>query len=320
MPGASAMRLLLTGGLGFQGHALAEHWTAMGHAVTVLNTPSQRAQEMAGRLTPPRHVLWGSVTDPELMRKAVRGVDAVVHLAAWTSVDESFHHPRAVWEVNAQAAYTVLEAIRSEAPAVRVLWASSCEVYGYTGAAAVDELAPLVPHSPYAAAKCAGERLAEAYAITYGLRLTILRPCNIFGPWQKTGRDGAVIPTFLAAARAGGALQLTGDGSQRREFLFIDDLVAAYALLLEADDLPWRVFNVGSGESCSIRDIADFLSARYDVPIVARADLARPGEVVTFHLNCDRLRSLGWKPRTSFRMGLEQVLAWAEGEGSEWGR
>ena len=313
---------MISGGLGFQGYHLARRWLGEGHDVTVLNTPSERAGTMwallqgatggrAGR------VIWGSVTDPEIMSKALADQTHVVHLAAWTSVDQSFTQPRAVYRVNSEAMYVVLEAIRQINPRARVLVASSCEVYGNTGAHAADEDSPLRPHSPYAAAKAAGDRLAYAYGVTYGLNIAILRPCNVYGPWQKSGSAGAVIPTFLDAARRGNPLQITGDGTQRREFLYVVDLVRAYAALLDRETEPGATFNIGTGETASIEDLAQRIADRYGVKCEYNVRAARPGEVSNFNLNSTRFRALtGWSPSVPLDAGLDVTMRWANGETS----
>lgn len=309
-------RILITGGLGFQGYHLAQMWAAAGDEVAVLNTPSDRAREMVDRLHESVMVTWGSVTDSEIMNKIAAWVgerpnSAVVHLAAWTSVDQSFTHPKAVYRVNNEAMHTVLEAIRLNCPRARVLIASSCEVYGHTDAPVTEDVA-LRPHSPYAAGKAAGDRLAYSYLTTFGLDLAILRPCNIFGPWQKSGAAGAVIPTFLNAAIAGKALTITGDGSQRREFLHVTDLVRAYDALLESTEVG--TFNVGSGQVRSIAQIAEQVSIRYGVPVEFAKQAARPGEVSNFQVNDARLRTLtGWVPSTlRFEVLLSLLMNWWE--------
>jgi nucleoside-diphosphate-sugar epimerase len=302
-------RLLVTGGAGFQGWHLAQRWASAGHDVAVLNTPSERARQMVSMLPSSVLVIWGSVTDPEIMNKTAAWATDVVHLAAWTSVDQSFNHPRAVYRVNSEAMYTVLEAIRQNCPEARVLIASSCEVYGYTRTPA-EETAPLNPHSPYAAGKAAGDRLAYSYLTTYGLNLAILRPCNIFGPWQKSGSAGAVIPTFLEAAISGRTLRVTGDGSQRREFLYIEDLVLAYDALLNATCTG--TFNVGSGYVRSIATLAEQIARHFGVPIAYVPEAARPGEVSNFQVNDALFReTTGWAPEPfSFEDRLKTLMDW----------
>lgn len=302
------MNLLITGGGGFQGSHLAESWAAQGHAVTVLNTPSSRAQALVCHFPPTIRVVWGSVTDPEVVRKVVAGQDVVAHLAAWASVDESTESPLPSWRVNAEGTAWVLEACRREGAAL--LHVSSCEVYGAgSGWAPQDERATLEPRSPYAAGKAAGDRLVAAYAHTYGLRALILRPCNVWGPRQRAGRFGAVIPTFVAAALRDRPLTVTGSGEQLREYLHVEDVLAGYDLALRQVEwlAPGEVFNLGSGDLIGIRQLAEWLVDH----VGGRVAFApgRPGEVAGFWLDSRKAqRTLGWAPRRRFWTALEAYV------------
>jgi len=265
-------------------------------------------------------VIWGSVTEGEVVRKAVEGQDVVVHMAARASVQDSIQSPEANYWVNAYGTLQVLEAVRQEG--CRLILASSCEVYGTTDVEFWFEGAPppagllrsqseehaLRPHSPYAAGKVAGDRLAYAYWKTYDLPVTILRPCNIYGPRQRPGPEGAVIPTFARAARAGGTLRLHGGGTQQREYLHVDDLVRAYDTVLHCDDgrLNGEVLNVGSGQRISIRAIAEFLVNALGGQI--ESEEARPGAVSAFFLDSLLMRGLGWAPQVDFWEGLEDYV------------
>ena len=297
------MRVLITGGLGFQGAHLAEYWARAGHRVTVLNTPTPRAVQMAGALDPTVRVdiVWGSVTDAEVVSKVVRGHDVVAHLAAWASVDASLNAPLSSLTVNAVGTLHVLEAVR--ATGARLLHASSCEVYGPPEAPFPQhEQSPLNPMSPYAASKAAADRLAYAYHHTYGVPVTIVRPCNVYGPRQRAGADGAVIPIFLAAARAGARLQVRGDGRQAREYLHVDDLLLGYDLVLHRGR-PGEAYNLGSGTVVPIWELALKIADAHRVGIDFVP--ARPGEVPTFLLDSSKAaRELGWTPTVDFWKGL----------------
>ena len=146
------MRVLVTGGAGFQGSHLVAHWLEAGHDVTVLNTYSEAAERS---LTRDARVVWGSVTDKEIVHKTARGQDVIVHLAARISVDESIAAPESILAVNVMGTFNVLEAVRETG--ARLVYASSCEAYGY-GKPQVTEKSELRPHSPYAASKAAATR------------------------------------------------------------------------------------------------------------------------------------------------------------------
>ncbi len=317
------MKILITGGLGFQGVHLASALIRAGHDVTLLNTMSADAQTNLGHLkasfvtldqAPIYQVVWGSVTDPEIVRKTVFGQRRIIHLAAWASVDLSFVEPAAALHVNVLGTYNVLEAVRLRNRQARVVVASSCEVYGDTGGNPAirqsPEFTPLMPHSPYAATKAAADRLAYAYRMTYDLDITIVRPANVYGPYQRSGMGGAVIPIMVDAAVAGLPITVTGDGLQTREYLHVDDLVRGYLAILDG---PSGVYNLGTGEIVTIQSIAERIAATFGVPI--EHVVGRPGEVQGFRLDSMRMAMLhGFMPRISFADGLLSYLAWRKSQ------
>jgi len=173
------------------------------------------------------------------------------------------------------------------------------------------------PRSPYAASKSAADRYAYAYAVAYGMNLTILRPSNVYGPFQRAGAAGAVIPTLTRAAlHPWHPLRLTGGGEQAREFLHVDDIVAAYRLLLDRPaGESGEAFNVGSGEVRTVRQVAEAVMARFGLPAhrLVAAD-GRPADVSAFRLDSSKLGALGWKPTVRFDEGLTRYFDWAETE------
>jgi|SRR6185503_11136339 len=342
-------RVLITGGLGFQGFHLATKLLATDHEVTVLNTPSPRASRLASLLPwngvrdPNLHVVYGSVADMEILEKTLPEQHAVVHMAAWASVDVSLDRPWPPFEINAQGTYALLDGLRRMNPEARVVVASSCEVYGpanqtresthvppedgsYPTAENVrfipagtpmpqHEEWPLMPRSPYAATKIATDRFAYAFAVTYNLRLTILRPCNVYGPHQRSGAQGAVIPTFVKAALRGYPLVITGGGQQFREFLHVTDLVDAYVATLETETPPGETFNVGSGETATIQSLAEGIAARTTSgrhPVQIIYGSKRVADVSGFLLDSAKFRMrFGWKPDTTLAAGLDAYVTWA---------
>ena len=303
------MRVLVTGGAGFQGSHVVEQCLRAGHRVTVLNTFSEEAEGNIKSFAKDVSVVWGSVTDQEVVVKSVRDHDAVIHLAARINVDESIHAPYDFLFVNVTGTYNVLEAVKKYG--TRLIYASSCEVYGdATSITPLTETADLRPHSPYAASKAAADRLCFAYWKTYGVNVTIVRPCNIYGPRQKGGQGGAVIPIFVERALGHQPLIVYGTGEQRREYMYVDDLVATYMLALERNDLEGEVINAGTGESPSIQEIATFIAKRLETTI--EHGPGRSGEVMGFSLDSSKARELGFSPRLTFWEGLERYINWKQ--------
>ena len=298
------MKILVTGGAGFQGSHLAEKWAAAGHAVTILNTYSVQAEQNIASFADQVTVVWGSVTDREIVDKTVRGHEVVVHLAAGISVDESIASPSNFLDVNVGGTLKVLEAVRRTG--ARMIFASTCEVYGYAEQSPVSEDSQLRPHSPYAASKAAADRMCFAYHKSYGVNVTIVRPSNVYGERQKSGRGGALIPILARLAASGKPLTVFGSGDQRREYIHVSDLVNAYDLVLERDDLAGATLNVGTGETPSVMEIARVISDRAGVPVINEP--ARPGEVLGFELDNSRIGKLGFEPQIKFWDGLSAYL------------
>ena len=197
----------------------------------------------------------------------------------------------------------VLEAVRQTG--ARMVYASSCGAYGYAKPP-VTEDSDLRPHSPYAASKAAADRLSYSYFKTYGVDVTILRPCNIYGDGQKADHGGAVIPTMVGRALAGQPIIVAGDGSQQREYMHVSDLVAAYDMFLNANGLSGEVFYVGTGEIVSIKQIADVVADQLGVPV--EHSEPRPCEVQGFGLKSSKARGLGFSPKVGFKEGMARYI------------
>jgi UDP-glucose 4-epimerase len=176
-----------------------------------------------------------------------------------------------------------------------------------------NESTAMLPRSPYAATKIAADRFAYAFAVTYGLRLTILRPSNVFGPYQRHGAAGAVIPSFTRRALLDEPLVITGGGNQVREFLSVSDAVNAYLLTLDLDpDQPGEAFNVGSGETRSILSLALLIKMLTNSPSEIVHGGQRVADVSGFLLDSRKFHAWsGWKPRLNFPNALDEYLAWA---------
>ncbi len=300
------MRILVTGGGGFQGSHLVQRWVDAGHNVTVLNNRSEISMANLSVITGEVARVWGNVTDKKTVEDAVRHQDVVVHLAARINVDETNETPGIVMEVNVMGTYNVLEAVREGGQ--RLIYSSSCEVYGGGQETPIQETAVLRPHSVYAASKTAADRLCHAYWKSYDVDVCILRLSNVYGQRQKGGPGGAVIPRFVDRASLGEPLQVYGSGKQRREFMYIDDLVSAYDLVLNNDGLAGEVINVGSGEVRSILGIAQQIGDHFSVPV--EFGTGRPGEIDRIELDSSKAARLGFSPRVSFEEGLARYLEW----------
>lgn len=305
------MKILITGGAGFQGSHLSEFLLKEGHEVTVLNTYSKEIEPNVAMLANKVRVIYGSVTDRTIVDKTVRGQDVVFHLAANINVDESLKNPLSFLDVNVMGTHYVLEAVKEHH--VRLIYASTCEVYGdghtLKEGELLDETAELSPNSPYAASKAAADRWCNAYHKSFGVNVTIVRPFNIYGERQKNGMFGALIPILVRRALRGETLTVFGEGTATRDYLNIDDLVQAYNLVLHHPELAGKAINFASGVNTQVKDIAEYIAKAFGANI--EHGPARPGEVQRFPADISLARSIGFEPKVGIWEGIDRYIAWA---------
>jgi len=246
--------------------------------------------------------------------------EVVYHLAALSHVGRSWQEPGQALEVNVLGAASLLEALRHGAPEARVVWVSSCEVYGPGHELPVSESAALKPASPYAVAKAAGEMLARVYRDAHGLHVVCARPFNHAGPGQR--------PVFLvsslahqgASARIAGQRQVrivTGNPDTRRDFTDVRDVVDAYRRLAEPS-VPVGVYNVSTGRSVSAAEQVALLAeliAPIEVEHVVDPERVRAHEVMDVRGAPDLVaEATGWRPRIPLRQTIADTIDWWERE------
>lgn len=306
------MKVLITGGGGFQGSHLTDALLRGGHAVTILSTYSEETASNLAHLSGKIKVVWGSITDREAVEKTLRGHEVVFHLAARINVDESLKDPSAFFLANIMGTHNVLDAACKWK--ARVIHASTCEVYGdghdLKDGELISENAEMRPNSPYAASKAAADRIAYSYHRSYGLDVTIVRPFNVYGERQKSGLYGALIPILVARALRGESLTVFGTGESTRDFSHVSDIIAGYMMILGRNDLGGRAINLASGVNTSVKEIAAHIGSHFNVPVVRGP--ARPGEVLRFPADTTLARSLGYSPRIKIWDGINRYIKWAE--------
>lgn len=236
----------------------------------------------------------------------------VFHLAAEAYVERSFRQPRAVLRTNLDGTMHVLTAARQCRAIERVVVTSSSEVYGPAMTPQIREDHPLEPTSPYAASKVAADRMAIAYHRTYDLPVAIIRPFNTYGPRHVYD----VIPKFIDRALRGEPLIVFGEGTQSRDFTFVDDMVAAFVAVGEHPAAVGRATNFGTGEAVSIRELAESVVAASGSRSPIEHAAARVAEVA--RLSCDARwarEHLGWAPQIDLAEGLARNIDWARRQG-----
>ena len=306
------MKILITGGAGFQGSHLTESLLTQGHEVTILNTYADDTNRNIAGFEKDVRMIFGSVTDKTVVDKTVRGQDVVFHLAANINVDESLKNPYSFIEANIIGTHNVLEAVREQH--ARMIYASTCEVYGdghtLKDGELLDETAELSPNSPYAASKAGADRWCNAYHKSFGVNVTIVRPFNIFGERQKSGTFGALIPILVRKAMRGETLTIFGEGEATRDYLHVSDLVDAYNLVLQHPELAGSAINFASGVNTSVKDIAQYIAKAFNANVEHGA--ARPGEVERFPADISKAQSLGFTPKVAIWEGIDRYIAWAK--------
>jgi len=299
------LRVLVTGGTGFIGSHLVKALVKAGHQVRVLDNLSTGSIENLADVLNAIEFVRGDVRDYGTVESAVRGVDAVVHLAALIDVAESVEKPDLYFDVNIRGTYNVAKVLRNIDTFV---FTSSSAVYGEPIKVPIPEDHPLMPKSPYAASKVSGEAFVQAFANQYGFRPVILRLFNVYGPKQSRAYAGVIIEIIRRVSRGEPPI-VFGDGEQTRDFVHVSDVVEAIMLSLRNEGVR-GVFNIGSGEGITINYLANLilkLMGREDLrPIYATP---RPGDIRHSIADITRARKgLGFKPKVELEVGIKELI------------
>jgi UDP-glucose 4-epimerase len=304
------MQCLVTGGAGFIGSHLVDALLAEGQSVRVLDDFSTgnlaNLAAVGGRI----ELIRGSITHPETVDKAVAGCEVVYHLAAVASVTKSVETPIASHEVGATGTLHVLDAAR-RLGVRRVVYAGSSSAYGDQPGDSRSEDDALIPLSPYAAAKLAGEHYCTAFTTVYGLETVRLRFFNVFGPRQdpKSPYSG-VIAIFSDAMKKGKTPTIFGDGQQARDFVYVANVVQALRLAAEVKTAMGRVYNIGTGKGTTLLDLVKYLNEILGTKIQPAHQPPRAGDVRVSQASIRRAQEeLGYAPTISFRDGLAKTVS-----------
>jgi len=305
---------LVTGAAGFIGSHLVDGLLDRGYRVTGLDNLTTGTTENLedARKNDQFTLIEGNIRDRETVDAAMVDVDAVFHLAAYTSVPGSFDRPAHVSAVNCTGTATVLEAA-VEADVESVVLSSSAAIYGSEAPVPVDEGAVPNPESPYASSKLYAEQLGGQCVSEFGIEVVSLRFFNVYGPRQDPqGEYAAVVPKFIELMSRGKRPVIFGDGEQTRDFVYIEDVVRANVAAVESDESG--VYNVGRGERVSVIELVERVNAVLDVEHVPVYEDPRPGDIRHSGANVSKMREqFGFESKVGLKEGLRETVAYFDG-------
>lgn len=303
--------VLVTGGAGFIGSHLVEALVRRGDRVRVLDNFTTGKKENLASVWDQIELIEGDIRDRSAVCRAVAGVEQIFHQAALVSVPLSVQDPLANHTVNVDGTFNLLNAAR-EAEVQTFVYASSAAVYGdLPDPLKVESVTP-APLSPYGLAKRIGEEYAALFTHLYGLNIVCLRYFNVYGPRQDPHSPySGVISIFLERARTGQPATIFGDGHQRRDFVYVGDVVRANLMAAACPAASGRVFNVGTGHATTILRLWDLVQTVVGVRLPAQFAPERAGDVRHSVADPDLARRvLGFEARTPLLDGLRETWEW----------
>jgi nucleoside-diphosphate-sugar epimerase len=304
-------RALVTGGAGFIGSHLVETLVSGGSKVAVLDNLFSGSYSNVERLERRLSFFQDDIRNPKALERAAENCDVIFHLAAVVSVPQTIDDPVNSAEVNDLGTLLVLETARKK-DVKRVVFSSSCAVYGDDPQLPKHEDMRPNPLSPYAAQKLAAEYYARVYYDLYGLETVVLRYFNVFGPRQDPSSPySGVISIFMTQAVNNESVIIYGDGNQSRDFIFVQDVVKANLLAATADDASGEVINVGTGNSVSIRQLWEMICTLSGSKVDPEYAPKRTGDIYQSLASIESARSLlGFECEYSFNHGLKMTFDW----------
>lgn len=300
------MKFAVTGGCGFIGSHLVEELSKEHEVIVIDDLSSGSLKNIQGLEV---EFVKGSITDLKLLKQVFVDVDVVFHLAALVSVQESIKNPIKTNNVNVNGTLNVLIAARDR-NVRKVVFSSSCAVYGDTDELPINEVSKPNPKSPYAVTKLAAENYCKVFHEVYGLKTTILRYFNVYGPKQDVNSEyAAVIPEFIRRILNGIPPTIYGDGKQTRDFVFVKDVVRAN--IVAAKSNKTGIFNIASGKGVSIIELAQIISKIVGKNLKPTHDKPREGDIRHSVGDISKAKKvLGFKPEYSIEEGLKETIEW----------
>ena len=301
---------LVTGGAGFIGSHIIKELLKREEKVRVLDNFSTGKRENIAPFLKEIELIEGDIRNPEVVKKAMKGVNYVLHQAALPSVSRSIKDPITTNEVNVLGTLNILMAAR-EAEVKKIVYASSSSVYGDTPHLPKREDAGVSPLSPYALSKLAGEEYSKLFTSLYGLEIVILRYFNVFGPRQDpTSQYAAVIPKFISSMLKGKRPTIYGDGEQSRDFTYVLNVVNANLLAITSKTKE-GIFNIACGKRITVNKLVTDLNKIVNTDIEPLYTNPRPGDVRHSQADISKAEeALCYKIGVDFEEGLKKTVEW----------
>jgi UDP-glucuronate 4-epimerase len=310
--------VLVTGGAGFIGSTLVDSLLRDGFRVTVIDNfdPFYGRDLKLANIAPHRdHAAWrlveGDIRDASLLASLPHDIDLIVHLAAAAGVRPSIADPVRYQEINVGGTQNLLELARARG-VKQFVFGSSSSVYGVNPRVPWSEDDHMLPISPYASTKISGELLGHVYSHLHGIRFIALRLFTVYGPRQ---RPDLAINKFTKLMLAGQPIPLFGDGSTRRDYTYVGDIVAGLRAAMTYDRTPFEIMNLGNNHAVGLMELVRELEGVLGVTAVIDRRPDQPGDVSQTWANIEKAkRLLGYEPATSFTDGLRQFALWMGAE------
>lgn len=296
-------KILVTGGAGFLGSHIVNILLSEGHQVTVLDNLSKGHKES---VNPKAKLIVGDISDPIKTKEALKGTNAVIHMAGLIIVPESVKKPDLYAKTNVLGTVSLLNSMKEE-NVKKIIFSSSACVYGEPKNLPITENEPLHPDNPYGASKASIEAFLQAYHANFNFDVTILRYFNPYGPGELHNPETHAIPNFIQATLAKKPIPLYWKGEQVRDFIYVEDLASSHTQVLGLNG--FNIFNIGTETGVKVKDVIDmiFKIVGYTVPIDDLGE--RGGDVMANYASSAKLKkAVGWHAKVNLDEGLAKTI------------
>lgn len=299
------MKILLTGGAGFIGTHISKLLLDQGHQVLIYDNLSRSNTNFLDQRS---LFLKGDLSDEKMLKKILKGIDWVIHLAQFIDVEESVREPDLYLNNNVLDTLRLLESMK-KAGVKKIVFSSSACVYGDPQKLPLTENVPVAPANPYGACKVAVEALLSSYHKQYNFDIVILRYFNPYGPMENHLPETHAIPNFIKSALAKKPIPLYWKGRQIRDFIYIEDLASSHIAPLNLSG--FHIFNIGTENGMRVIDVLRSIEKIVGYKLEIKDLGERPGDVpANFASSAKFKKATGWKPRYSLKEGLTKTIEW----------